>query len=176
MFTGIHRTPPLQVGSVTLQEVAPATADFTFKASAPGRLLITYFGYTNCPDLCPTTFAALRTALKQLGDQAAKIDIAFITVDPARDSTDIMAGYLASFFSSGWHALRTDDAAALKQVEEPFLATSSVETTFDGRISVTHTATTYVVDDTGTVQVEWGYPTSAADMAGDLTHLLQEAS
>ncbi len=176
-LTGIKREPPLQVGTVTLPEVAPASGDFVMKASDPDRLLVTYFGYTNCPDLCPSTFAALRKAVDSLEPaQAERIDIAFVTVDPERDTGEILGGYLASFFGDRWHALRTDDPAALAAAEEPFLVSSSVETTFDGRIAVEHTATTYIIDVEGTVVAEWGYPTKAEDMSGDLAQLLEEAA
>ena len=176
-YTGIKRTPPLEVGSVTLPEVAPDDGStFTMKASAPDRLLVVYFGYTNCPDLCPTTLSALRGAFKEIGAPADRVDVAFATVDPARDTPDVLAGYLSSFFTGHWHALRTEDDTVLKAAEEPFLVTSSVETTFDGRISVTHTAATYVIDDTGTVVIEWGYPTKAEDMTADLRQLLEETA
>lgn len=175
-LTGIRRDPPLQVAGVTVDEVAPGSGPFEMVASAPDRLLVTYFGYTNCPDICPTTFAALRTALKDLGADADRIEIAFVTVDPERDTAEVLSGYLESFFGDRWHALRTEDFDTLHAAERPFLASSSVETTFDGRIAVSHTGTTYVIDATGEVVVEWGFPTAPEDMTADLNHLLEDLS
>ncbi len=175
-LTGIRRTPPLQVAGVSVEEVAPRSGPMELVAAAPGRLLVVYFGYTNCPDICPTTFAALRTSLRELGDDADRIDIAFVTVDPERDTAEVLGGYLSSFFGDQWHALRTGDPAALEAAEGPFLASSSVGTTFDGRVAVTHTGTTYVVDSTGEVVLEWGFPTAADDMTADLRRLLEEGS
>ena len=113
---------------------------------------------------------------RELGAAGQRVDIAFVTVDPDRDTPEVLGGYLASFFAGNWHALRAGDADELKAAEDPFLATSSVETTFDGRIAVSHTATTYVIDASGTVIAEWGYPTKAEDMLADLGQLLEEAA
>lgn len=175
-LSGIRRTPPLMVAGVSADEIAPGSGPMELVAASPDRLLVVYFGYTNCPDICPTTFAALRTALQDLGDDAERLDIAFVTVDPDRDTAEVMTGYLDSFFGDRWHALRAADAEALKVVERPFLASSSVETTFDGRIAVTHTGTTYVVDATGEVVVEWGFPTEPEDMTADLRTVLEDLS
>jgi protein SCO1/2 len=62
-----------------------------------GKFLLVFFGYTNCPDLCPTTLEAIAQALKLLGAEAANIQPLFITVDPARDSPALMGRYVALF-------------------------------------------------------------------------------
>lgn len=173
-LVGIRRDPPLTANGATLPEVAPETGEFEIKATAPDRLLIMYFGYTNCPDLCPSTFAAIRKGLAELGSDADRVNVAFATVDPKRDTPDVLAAYLDSFFDDRWIALRTEDDAALKRAEEPFLASSTVSTTFDNRIDVAHTATSYVLDSNGTVVVEWGYPIAPEDITGDLRQLFKE--
>src|SRR5262245_25504364 len=68
---GVLRDPPLEVGAVTLPDVTESDVGvpFAFKA-APGELLVTYFGFTNCPDLCPTTMANVRSAKRRLGEDA----------------------------------------------------------------------------------------------------------
>ena len=170
---GLVRTPPLVVGDVTLPRVAPDGTEepFAFRA-LPGHLLVTYFGYTNCPDLCPTTMADLRTAFEDLGDDAGRVDVAFVTVDPDRDDPATVNAYLGSFFGRGTHAVRTTDQAALVAAEEAFLATSSVTTADDGKVTVSHTGITYVIDPSGMVQVEWPFGTSPEVMAQDLRLLL----
>jgi protein SCO1 len=179
-LTGIVRDTPLQVGDVVLPEVTDASpgdatgTPFTFRAD-PGHLLIVYFGYTNCPDLCPTTLAHVSAAIGDLGSDADRVDLAMVTVDPDRDTPAVLTGYLRSF-TQRVHAIRTTDLARLAQAEAPFQAQSSVTVGTDGAVDVQHTAITYVVDDAGTVRVEWPFGTAAEDMQHDLAKLLSEQS
>ena len=77
-----------------------------------------YFGYTNCPDVCPTTMADLGAALDRLDDEdAARVDVAMVTVDPERD-TAVLADYVQSFVADA-HAMATDDPAALRAAGGP---------------------------------------------------------
>ncbi|HJW41398.1 MAG TPA: SCO family protein [Rhizomicrobium sp.] len=62
-----------------------------------GKVAILYFGYTHCPDICPTTLSDLADALRKLGPQADEVRVLFVTVDPNRDTLDVMKGYVASF-------------------------------------------------------------------------------
>ncbi len=172
-LSGITRPEPLQVGEVTVPDATTGGAggDFTMKAAAPDELLIAYFGYTSCPDICPTTLADLRTAFEQVGPDAERVDMAMVTVDPERDTGAKLSNYLGSFFSE-YHALRQPDLGLLAAAEEPFGAQSSVVHNDDGSVDVSHTAITYVVDDQGEVLVEWPFGTEAEAMADDLTVLL----
>lgn len=171
---GVQRQPLLEVGAVTLPEVTEDDegTPFAFKA-APGDLLVVYFGFTNCPDLCPTTLADLRAARRRIGTEASVVDLAFATVDPERDTNDILRRYAASF-AERYHVLRTTDAAALQSAQEAFLASSSVTKTASGEVSVTHTATAYVVDSKGTVLVEWPFGIGAKGMEHDLRILIKQ--
>jgi protein SCO1/2 len=174
---GIQRDQPLDVSAVTLPEVAAGVPDqpFTMKAD-DGKLLFVYFGYTHCPDLCPTTLADLRKALAQLGtEDAAKVQVAFVTVDPDRDTADTLGPFLASFVS-GAHALRTTDAAQLRSAEDAFLASSTVTTGSDGAVEVSHTAISYLVDSLGQVVDEMPFGTTPDAMANDIRLLLAAQS
>ena len=164
--------PPSQknVGSATVHE-AGASTPMSF-IPATGEVLTVYFGYTHCPDLCPTTMVAVKNAKKKIGELAAKVDLAMITVDPARDTDEILSRYLASF-SDRYHPLVPTSDAELRAVEKLFQATSSV-TNVDGEIQVVHGGTAYVVDSTGTVVVEWPFGLDSVSMAHDLTILLTE--
>lgn len=176
-LSGITRADPLQVGEVTVPDVTTGGAggDFAMRAAAPVDLLIAYFGYTSCPDICPTTLADLRTAFEQVGTDVGRVDVAMVTVDPERDTGRKLSNYLGSFFSQ-YHALRQPDPELLADAEAPFGAESSVVHDDDGSVDVSHTAITYVVDDQGEVLVEWPFGTEPAAMADDLTVLLDRAS
>jgi protein SCO1/2 len=177
---GIVREEPLQVGAVTLTEVTDegefANHDdlFTMKAE-PGELLVMYFGYTNCPDLCPTTLAAVRTATKNLGDDGAKVDLAMATVDMERDTPEVLNGYLSSF-SDHFHALHASSQEELEAAENAFLASSTIQRDAAGKIEVGHSATAYVVNDQGVVLVEWPFGIDSEAMTNDLKILLEQIS
>jgi len=163
---------PRHVGDVVLPEVSLNGPDrpFSFRAE-PGRLLVVYFGYTSCPDVCPTTLSDLRKALSALGEDARRVDVAFVSVDPSRDSAAVLVPYLQYFARSG-HALRPHTQAELAQAERAFGATSSVDTRDDGTVEVMHSALTSVVDASGRVRVVWDFGTKPESMTRDLKLLL----
>lgn len=171
-LVGIVRDEPLQVGDVVLPDVTENVegVPFAFKAR-PGELLIGYFGYTSCPDVCPTTLANLAGATAQLGTPADRLEVAMVTVDPDRDTPERLTGYLRSF-AERVHALRTTDPAQLAAAEDAFGAQSKLVVDESGTIDVQHSATTYVIDENGAILVEWPFGVSADDMRNDLAILL----
>lgn len=135
------------------------------------ELLLMYFGYTSCPDVCPTTLADIRRSLSDLGAGADRVEVAMATIDPERDTADILTGYVQSFVP-GAHALRTDDDGALRSAADAFGADYGV--TVDGEdIEVLHTGHVYVIDDEGQLLVTWPFGTSADEMRSDLEILLE---
>lgn len=177
---GVVRTEPLEVGHVALPDV---TADglragglidddrLVMRAASRDRVLVVYFGFLNCPDVCPTTLADLRSARARLdATQRDRIDLAFVTVDPARDGPEELAAYLRHF-APRHHALRAE-GAALDAALDAFLASASVDVGDDGEVEVAHSALLYAVDADGRVVVEWPFGTSADALADDLGVLL----
>lgn len=169
VLQGMVREPPLEVGEVVAPEVDARgeVTDFRFRAR-PGGLLLVAFGYTHCPDVCPTTLSEFRTAIGRLGDRRAdRIDVAFYTVDPGRDTPEIVTAYLGSFVDGG-HALRAEDFKALRVAEKAFNVSSTIREDTEQRIVVTHTARSFVVDEHGTVVLEWAFGVGSDVMADDL--------
>jgi protein SCO1/2 len=160
------------VNSVALPDASNGDAPFEFVAPT-GGLLIVYFGYTSCPDVCPTTLAMLKSALATLGDDASRVSLAMATVDPNRDTGEILTGYVQSFVPTA-HALRTDQPDELQAVADSFGAIYSVTTSTDGRIEVSHSGAMYVVNDQGGVVLTWPFGVVSADVAADLELLLAE--
>ena len=111
---GAVAEPPLSVGDQQLPD-ATTGAPIVFRAD-PGGLLAVYFGYTQCPDLCPTTMADLKVALGELDPaDADRVVVALVTVDPERDTPALLSAYVAGFFGEGrGRAVRTTDPAALE--------------------------------------------------------------
>jgi protein SCO1/2 len=172
-LAGAVRQPALEVGDVTLPDVDGRPVQMVAPA---GELLLAYFGYTSCPDVCPMTMSDIRLGLEALpAAQAERVTVAFVSVDPERDTPEVLTGYLDHFFDRGGWGLRTDDPAELASAARVFgvqyeVADHAPGTAYD----VAHTATTYVIDDTGTVVVEWPFGFESDLMAEDLALLLDE--
>ena len=167
---GYQAPRPKTSAGVTVTE-ATNNAQFELKA-ADGELLVVYFGYTHCPDICPTTLVAVKNAKKKIGDLASRVDLAMITVDPNRDTAEVLPKYLSSF-TDKFHALIPANQTELRNAEEAFDATSSV-TEVNGKIEVVHGGTCYIVDSSGNVVDEWPFGMDAESMAHDLKILLQQ--
>ncbi|MCB1258396.1 MAG: SCO family protein [Microthrixaceae bacterium] len=174
---GVVRTPPLDVATVAMPMVG-SLEPMTFKADE-GELLVVYFGYTSCPDICPSTLVDIRVGLRELPDEMQKrVKVALVTVDPDRDSAVVMKGYLSTFFDEmpqiRTAALRSDDPGELQTVADAFGVQFEVEEHALGakQYEVAHTAVTFVVDDRGQVVVEWPFGFTGVDMGADLKALL----
>ena len=167
-LAGIVRSPVPSVASLSLPD--RVGEDFVMQAERD-RLLVVYFGYTACPDVCPTTMSDLSAALRDLGDEADRVEVAMVSVDPGRDSQEIIDGYVASFVPNA-NGLRTDDQDLLRSVTTGFGADYRVEVAEDGTVEVGHTGFLYAVDDQGDLVVSWSFGTPASDVERDLAILL----
>ena len=166
---GIVRSPAPEGGDLAVPRARDG-ADHYLRAD-PGKVLVVYFGYTACPDVCPTTMADLSAALENLGDKAEGVQVAMITIDPDRDSNEILSGYLGHFVEGGY-ALRTEDPQVLRSAADGLGAGYSVDITEDGEVEVGHTAFLYAVDEDGKLLVTWAFGTPSAEIERDLDILL----
>lgn len=127
-----------------------------------GKWVVVFFGYTHCPDICPRSMADLAKALRDLGADAAKVQGLLVSVDPARDTTDKLAGYV-DYFRAGLAAWRVEPGV-LPEFVQTFGATYSYGV---GPASgtVTHPSTFYLVDPRGVLDKEpIPPPITAADL------------
>lgn len=174
-LAGYERTPEPTVGSITLPAVNLDAAnldaaEFSFIAE-PDHLLMVNFGFSSCPDVCPTTLADARIAFNLLGERSNEVDFAFVTVDPERDTAEVLTNYVEAFLDNGI-ALRTDDADELAIAADAFGVTYFVGENDEGEVEVAHTPNIYLVDDTGSIILTWPFGVPAADIVSDLTILL----
>lgn len=158
------------VGSVMLPDVSDDGAPFPLYADR-GELLVVYFGFTSCPDVCPTTLADLKTALASIGDDADSVQVAMVSVDPERDTAAVLVEYVQWFIPDA-HALRTENQAELDAAGDAFGAEFSVIKTGDNGVEVLHTAYLYGVDDSGQVVATWVFGTEPDDIAADIAAFL----
>ncbi|MCP3997620.1 MAG: SCO family protein [bacterium] len=169
-LSGFVREPLPSVADVTLPDASNG-APFEMKA-APGELLLVYFGYTYCPDVCPTTLAELKKMYAEIGDTGEKVTTAMVTVDIARDTEDSLVNYVQSFLPTG-HGIRPPDEDTLREAADAFGADYAIDTLESvENYDVVHTAHVYAVDDAGLIQVTWAFGTEWDVMAKDIKILL----
>ncbi len=112
-----------------------------------GHPLLVFFGYTHCPDICPTTLFELSEVLRVLGKDADQVNALFITVDPERDTAAVMKDYLSSFDPHLRGA--TGNQKAIDAVEKDYRVYAKKVPTKDGDYSMDHTALVYLMDKQG---------------------------
>jgi protein SCO1/2 len=172
-LAGIVRAPAPQVDATTVPSLTNPGEDAVFRAESGGFLAI-YFGYTNCPDVCPTTMADWAVALRRLPPElAGSVGTLMVTVDPERDN-ELLPDYVTSFVADA-EAAGTTDADVLAAAAEPFGVSYDVITTDDGEIEVSHSGFLYLVDDEGRLRVTWPFGLSSRDMAADVLQLFETA-
>jgi protein SCO1/2 len=140
-----------------------------------GKLVVVFFGFTNCPDVCPTTLHALSQVTKALGPDAKSLQVLFITVDPSRDTQQIMSQYVTAFDPSFMGLVPSEEE--LKQVASQFkLFISRGKPNESGFYTVDHTAASFVFDRQGRIRLFVAHPHDANidDWVADLRLLLRE--
>ncbi|MEW5988002.1 MAG: SCO family protein [Chloroflexota bacterium] len=139
-----------------------------------GRVVLLYFGYTYCPDVCPATLAALARTRRELSPaEREQTQVFLVTVDPERDSPEVLAGYLAHF-DPAFIGL-TGTAGEILAAATPFgiYYQKSAESPA-GRYLIDHTASVMVVDKAGYLRVVYPFNTASEEIAADLRYLLRE--
>jgi len=175
---GMTRNPPIEVGVVRLPNENPhrTTRSNVLKGKGDGLMLV-FFGYTSCPDVCPTTLADIRLALADLSPQQREsVEVGMVTVDPKRDTGKVLNGYLGHFFAEDTFASFVPRSPEqLARAEKAFDASHELgKPGKDGSYEVGHTAQVFAVDSNGLVRVEWPFGTPAQDITTDLRALIPE--
>ena len=136
-----------------------------------GKVVTLFFGYTHCPDVCPTTMSDLKQSMKLLGNKADQVQVLFVTVDPARDTQAVLAQFVPSFdsrFIGLWGSLQ-ETAEALGNFKIYY---SKVLSKTKGDYTIDHSAGMYVFDKFGKIRLYLDYGQKPADIASDITKLL----
>ncbi|WP_341677650.1 SCO family protein [Niveibacterium sp. SC-1] len=141
-------------------------------ADFKGKVVTMFFGYTQCPDVCPTTLTNMAQVMKLLGEEDAKrVQVIFVTVDPERDTQQLLAEYVPAF-NPGFIGLR-GDAAQTEAVERDFKVFSQKQgDVASGRYTVDHTAATYVFDPQGRLRLYVRHGETPQNIASDIKALL----
>ncbi|ASU37424.1 cytochrome c oxidase assembly protein [Herbaspirillum sp. meg3] len=140
-------------------------------ADFKGKAVVMFFGYTQCPDVCPTTMAEMANVMKELGPQADKVQVLFVTVDPARDTPQILSQYVPAF-DKRFLGLYGDEAATAKVAKEFKVFFQKVPGKTPGSYTMDHTAGSYVFDPQGHIRLFVKHGQGAEPIVHDLKLLL----
>ena len=121
-------------------------------ADFKGKAVIVFFGYTQCPDVCPTTMNDLAQAMKQIGPLADKVQVLFITVDPERDTPQLLSKYVPAF-DARFLGLSGDAAATEKVAKDFKVFYQKVPGKEPGSYSMDHSAGLYIYDPQGRIRL-----------------------
>ncbi|MHB1332256.1 MAG: SCO family protein [Sulfuriferula sp.] len=137
-----------------------------------GKVVAIFFGYTHCPDVCPTTLSDFAMAMKLLGKDAAKVQVIFVTVDPERDTRAVLARYVPAFNPSflGMYTSPADTAALAKSFK---IFYQKQPPDGHGGYTVDHSAGTYVYDPQGRLRLYMAYGQGPQAIAQDIALLLK---
>ena len=138
-----------------------------------GKVVVMFFGYTQCPDVCPTTLSEMQQVMTILGPQSDKVQVLFVTVDPQRDTAAILKQYVPAF-DPRFLGLRPEDDAALEKVAKDFkIYYKKVPGISPGSYTIDHTAGSYAFDPEGRLRLYIKHAQGPETLAHDLKELLK---
>ncbi len=140
-----------------------------------GKVVVMFFGYTQCPDVCPTSMAEIAEVRKQLGKDGEKVQALFVTVDPERDTPEVLKGYMGNFDPTFLALYTTPDklAATAKDFKVYY---KKVDGQTPTSYTMDHSAGSYVYDTKGALRLYTRYGTGVQPLVSDIKLLLKEAS
>lgn len=141
------------------------------KADYAGKTVVMFFGFTNCPDVCPTTLTTLSQVMQRLGDDSKKIQVFMVSVDPDRDTPEIMSKY-APAFDPRFIGLVPTKQQLDELIRRFKLVVEYGKKDANGFYTVNHTAAAYVFDAQGRIRLYAPHETSIDDWVRDLRTLL----
>ncbi len=165
----------------TVLQANSTVQDFTLDTSAGvpmsfsdfrGKYVLIYFGYTFCPDVCPLTLGDLKTAVNALGEDAKRVQVLFISVDPARDTVAQLASYLPNFDPS-FLGMTGDSDTILRAATQFGIFYDPHKEDSATYYTVDHTSTVIVVDPEGYARLVFPFSITGVEMAEDLHHLMR---
>jgi len=140
-------------------------------ADFKGKVVVMFFGYTQCPDVCPTTMVEMANVVKELGPAGKDVQVLFVTIDPERDTQELLAQYVPAF-NPTFLGLYGDAAATARTAKEFKVFYAKVPGSTPQNYSMDHTAGSYVFDRNGQVRLFLRHGKGAASIVPDLRQLL----
>ncbi|HEY8597546.1 MAG TPA: SCO family protein [Thermomicrobiales bacterium] len=166
---GSQVTPPRPLDDFTLTS---QTGTPVALHELRGKAVLLFFGFTNCPNICPTTLSEFRSVKRGLGADAEKLAVVFVSVDPEQDTIERLRQYVGTF-DPGFIGLRGDQAT-LAKIGPQYDLYYQRQPLGDGTYTVDHTAISYLIDPSGKLRTIYPYGTPAAALTTDIRALLAQ--
>ena len=171
-FRGTTYAEPYPVAP-EIQLTRAAGTDFRL-SQVRGKVVALFFGYTSCPDICPTTMAELKQALQGLGPKADQVQVLFVTVDPERDTPEHVQEYV-NHFNADFIGLSGSESDLARVWNEYGVFREIVDGTSAAGYLVNHTARVTLIDQQGNLRVSFPFDTPVDDVVHDLDLLLRQS-
>ncbi|MES2181616.1 MAG: SCO family protein, partial [Pseudomonadota bacterium] len=140
-------------------------------ADFKGKAVVLFFGYTHCPDVCPTTMADLKQTMKMLGNRADELQVLFVTLDPERDTQEVLAKFVPSF-DKRFIGLRGTEQEIAATAATFKVYAKKVESQGKSGYTIDHSAGAYAFDKQGKIRLYIDYGERPADIANDIKQIL----
>lgn len=157
---------------------APAFTGLSFDSGEPadltryeGKVVVVFFGYTSCPDVCPLTLSRVARAIEGLGDRGDEVQVLMVSVDPARDTLDVLGEYLRNF-DERFVGVGGDMASVANMAASYGVFFEAQPPDDDGFYEVDHTSTLLGIDRQGNLKVIWNPDVEADPLRSDIEELL----
>ena len=137
-----------------------------------GKAVVIFFGYTQCPDVCPTALSTLAEAMRRLGPDAARVQVLFVTVDPERDTAELLSRYVPAFHPT-FLGLRGDAEATARVAKEFKVLYQKVPGQTPDTYTMDHSAGLYLFDPQGRLRVFESHGQGAEAITHDLSEILK---
>ncbi len=162
-------------GAEYARELSLPDADGNMRSLADfkGKVVVVFFGFTQCPDVCPGTLAELATVKQRLGADGARVQGVFVTIDPERDTPEVLKAYVGSF-GADFVALRGDAAQTAAAAKAFKVYYAKVPGATETSYTMDHTAGSYVFDAEGRIRLFTRYGAGADALVHDLEILLAQ--
>lgn len=170
-FHGMVINPPLPVTDFALQT---ANEEVFRLSDQQGKIVLLFFGYTSCPDVCPITLATFKQVYDGLNDDSQRVRFVMITADPDRDTPEIVSAYTARF-NPEFIGLSGDMTKLEVIWKELGVFVEKQDSGSAAGYLVSHTASVYVLDQSGDLIMTFPYGTNATDMTDDILQILKES-
>lgn len=136
-----------------------------------GKVVTLFFGFTHCPDVCPTTLSEMALVMKELGNDAARLQVLFVTVDPERDTADVLQRYVPAFHPTFLGL--TGSAEQIARTAKEFKIFFQKQNLPGGGYSMDHAAGTYILDTQGRLRLFAQYGVGAPTLLHDIRLLIK---
>jgi len=170
-FSGTVYQTPAQAPPIVL----PASDGSTFDlVDQQGKIVLVFFGYTSCPDVCPTTLSDLKRVTEILGNKAGETQVVFVTVDPERDTVEKLHSYLSLFLPSFIGLTGTEEELSKVYADYGVYREIDAASKTEAGYLVNHSTRLYLIDQEGDLFITYSYGTDPEAIAADIEYLLDE--